>query len=315
MSVSQVVTIGETLATFSSTSSGPVMRGHGFSVSTAGSESNVAIGLSRLGIPALWIGSVGDDGLGDMVLRELRAEGVRIDAVRPPGTATAVIVKERLTEDRWRISYNRRGSAGSMLDPDRITPASLEGARVLHVSGISLGLGAIPAQAVQRAIELAREAGIAVSFDVNYRSALWSTADAAAAILPLLRDVDILFASNSEAEMLVGEQDAAGLLDALTAAGPREVIITRGADGAVARQGDETLEQRARCVRVIDPVGAGDAFVAGYLAARLRGHGLGPRLALGADMGAYAVSTVGDWEGLPTDRILRDLDHPGDVHR
>jgi 2-dehydro-3-deoxygluconokinase len=149
--------------------------------------------------------------------------------------------------------------------------------------------------AVGTALRLARGAGVVTSLDVNYRGRLWSREDAAAALTPLLTDVDVLFASAEELPLVYGADGVQ-----FGPSRPPEVVVTHGADGAVAFAADQHVRCPARPVAAIDVVGAGDAFVAGYLSARLDGADLTGRLARGTAVAAVAVGTDGDWEGLPT---------------
>jgi 2-dehydro-3-deoxygluconokinase len=143
---------------------------------------------------------------------------------------------------------------------------------------------------------------VVTSFDVNYRSRLWSRDRAGAVLAPLLADVDILFASIDELALVGYDAEVK-----VTGTGPAEVVVTRGAEGAEAHTAQEYHQEQARNVVAVDVVGAGDAFVAGYLSARLDGLGLAARLARGSDVAAVAVATQGDWEGLPTRSELTAL--------
>ena len=137
-----------------------------------------------------------------------------------------------------------------------------------------------------------------MSFDVNYRSKLWSPQEARGFVEELLPRVDVFFAGDEETRALWGRDDEE-LLRELAAAGPREVVLKKGEEGSVTVLGGEVLEQPAFPVLEVDPVGAGDAFVAGYLAGHLWGLGTEERLRVANVMGALSVATLGDYEGLP----------------
>lgn len=308
----QVVTVGETMAALRS--AGLLRLGGAMHLSIAGAESNVAIGLARLGHSVRWVGRVGSDEVGALVLRTLRAENVDVGhvGVDRAGRPTGLLLFESRAGDLMRASYYRRGSAGSALVADDILPALAGGTRVLHLTGITPALGASAAEAVRAATARARELGITVCLDVNYRSRLWSQADARQVLSPLARSADVLVASADELP-LVCEDPALGVEEAVPAlleTGPREVVITRGAEGASAHSRDGSATVLARRVPVVDVVGAGDAFVAGYLSGLLDGLDLPERLGRAATTGAFAVATHGDWEGLPTRDELSLLDGP-----
>ncbi|MEU5953690.1 sugar kinase [Streptomyces sp. NPDC047525] len=301
-----VLTLGETMVALRG--SGPLKLGGSMDVSIAGAESNVAIGLARLGHATRWAGAVGDDEAGELVLRTLRAEGVDVSgATRDPDAPTGLILFEPRLPEVTRVHYYRAGSAGS-----RLTAASVERAftapggapRVLHLTGITPALGPSALDTCRRALELAREHGTTVCLDVNFRSRLWSDEEAAAVMRSWIPYVDVLIASDDELPLCVPETTAAGeasaLAEELRTQGVREVVVKLGADGATAYTGDGELYAPARPVRAVDAVGAGDAFVAGYLSALLDGDDVAGRLDRAVTTGAFAVASHGDWEGAPT---------------
>ncbi|MFF7789932.1 PfkB family carbohydrate kinase [Streptomyces sp. NPDC007991] len=307
-----LVTVGETLAALSASRPGPLSLGADVRLGLAGAESNVAVGVSRLGGSATWIGRVSDDALGDLILRELRAEGVTTLPVRDPAP-TSLLLKERRTTGHNRTYYYRTHSAGSRLVPEDIPEDVVAGAAVLHVTGITPALGDGPARAVARAVDIAADAGVTVSLDINFRSLLWSEAEARAALIPLLRRCDLVFAGQHEAELTVdGAKDPGRLAEGICHFGPASAVIKRGAEGAYALIDGRSYRQPAIPVQVHDSVGAGDAFAAGYLAELLAGEPPERRLRTAALLGAFAVSTAGDWEGLPRRSELRLLDHHDD---
>ncbi|MEU7585640.1 sugar kinase [Micromonospora sp. NPDC049230] len=313
--MTDLLTLGETMAAFRTT--GPLRLGGTAGISVAGAESTVAIGVARLGHRAAWVGVTGADEPGELVRRTLRAEGVdlawsRIDATAPTG----LILFENRVADINRVTYHRAGSAGSRLRPADVTRAfDAPGPppRLLHVTGITCALGAEPYQAVLEAVRRARAAGSTVCLDVNHRQRLWSVAEAAAALRPLLPALDLVVASDDELAVLT---DAADPVAALLSAGVTEVVVKHGADGATSHRATGTVHRPARTVPVVDTVGAGDAFVAGLLSAWLDGADAPTRLDRAVTTGAFAVATRGDWEGLPDRAELALLDHgPGGTVR
>ncbi len=303
MSGSGLVTLGETMGLITQQNIGHVHNGEPMTFGMGGSESNVAIGVRRLGVPATWIGRLGDDPAGRLIRRELRAEGVEILAIEDPAT-TGLMIRWRPAAGQGHVIYHRRESAGSRLRESDVPEDRVAGAAVLHGTGITLGLGAGPAGALNRAIAVARAAGRTVSFDVNYRRALWSEADAAAAILAVLGDCDVVFAGLDEARILTGHADAERAARGLETLGPRQVLITLGAQGCLARVDGATFEMPAASATVVDTVGAGDAFVAGYLAELIAGAPPRRRLTTAVSAGALAVTAPGDWEGMPDREAL-----------
>ncbi|MGP4086063.1 sugar kinase [Streptomyces sp. KR55] len=313
---SGVVTVGETMALLAAERTGPLSHVPSMSVGVGGAESNVAIALQRLGVPATWIGRVGEDSFGKLVLRELRAEGLDVRGIVDPAAPTGLMVKERRTARSLGVWYYRAGSAGSRLRPEDITESVLAHAALLHVTGITPALSDPAADAVRHAIELARRHGLTVSFDVNYRSKLWSREAAGKGLLDIMRACDVVFAGPEEASLFVPEdEDPHTLASALCDLGPSQAIIKLGAQGCAAVIDGEQYSRPAVKVDVIDSVGAGDAFVAGYLAELLADAPPTVRLDTAVTTGGFACTVPGDWEGLPTRAELGILGSAEDVIR
>lgn len=299
--------MGETLALFAQTRPGVLRSGAGFDFRIGGAESNVAVGLARLGVRATWLGRIGRDPLGDEIVRVLRGEGVEVLAIQDDRRPTGVMIRDRRTPVHASVTYYRTGSAGSALQVSDLDESALSGAEALHTTGITVAISGSAAAAAEHAIAVGRKAGSLVSFDVNFRSRLWTRAAARERLGRLLPHVDLLFAGEDEAALLLGVDhlDSRAAARRLQQLGPTEVVIKRGALGAVAVSGAEEASAPAVVVPVVDTVGAGDAFVAGYLAASLRGDGLADRLSLACATGAMVCATDGDWEGAAT---LADLE-------
>lgn len=299
----RVITAGETMALVVPPSPGRLRHAASLSLSIGGAESNVAIGLARLGIPASWISVLGDDELGELVLHRLRAEGVDTSGVRRiADRATGLYLREEVA-GRLRVYYYRSGSAAATLSPNAFDPSMLQGAAFLHLTGITGALSQECAEFLPWAATTARDAGVRVSYDVNYRSRLWEPSAAQAATEALLPLIDVLFVGHDEANALWGwETDTA--LEQLSKIGPSEVILKLGADGCAAMINGEQLTSPGFPARQLDPIGAGDAFDAGYLAATLWGWPPEKRLRAANAMGAFCVQNLGDYEGLPNRREL-----------
>lgn len=303
-----MLTFGEAL--ISLRSAGPLAAGGALTMHLAGAETNVAIGLARLGHRVAWAGRVSGDELGEFVLRGLRAEGVGTGHVTVDGEHPAgLMFLERRTADVTRVRYHRAGSAGSLLCVDDLRPALAAGARVLHLTGITPALSEPARQATLWAARTASAAGTTVCLDVNYRARLWSREAARAALTPLADHADVVVASADELDLLSdpthGEREAAG---ALLRRGVGTVLVKLGAAGARAHTRDGVCHAGAANVTAVDTVGAGDAFTAGYLSGVLDGLDLAASLRRAVTLGAFAVSTVGDWEGLPRREELSLLD-------
>lgn len=308
MSGGAVVTIGETMGLLRSTTIGSLEHGSDLALSIGGAESNVAIGVTRLGGRATWMGRVGDDSIGRRVLRELRAEQVGIHATVDHGARTGIMLKEVPLAGSSRVLYYRSGSAGSRLSPDDLDREVIANGAVLHVTGITSALSHSAAAAVDAAIDVATRSGVAVSFDVNHRASLWSDESFRAAYRQIARQADIIFAGAEEAALLVGAAEPETLARRLADLGPAQAILKLGPGGCLAHIEGELLSVPARPVTPVDTVGAGDAFVAGYLSALIAGARPLDRLTLATTCGAFACLGPGDWESLPRIADLGTLD-------
>lgn len=311
-----VITLGETMALMTAAVAGPLAHVDSLKLGIGGAESNVAIGLRRLGESVAWVGRIGADSLGDLVQRELTAEGIHVLSHRDATAPTGLMIKERRTSSAVKVSYYRSGSAGSQLAAADIPAEGIAKARLLHLTGITPALSSSAANAARYALDCAIECGTTISFDLNYRSSLWSPEDAAPVFRHFAERADVVFAGEDEAAILVGEslspQEAAQRIGSM---GPSQVIIKRGAAGCTGLVDGTVYEQPAVSVHVADTVGAGDAFVAGYLAEMLRGSAALQRLQTAVRTGAFVCQVPGDWEGLPTRSELALLEASDPVSR
>ena len=310
-----LVTLGETMALFRPEAVGALAQAGSFGLSIGGAESNVAIGVARLGGSAAWIGRVGADGLGQRIERELHAERLEVHAVVDPEARTGLMVKERRTPASTSVLYYRAGSAGSRLEPADLDAELIRSARVLHVSGITPALSASAAATVHAAVDLAVEAGVTVSFDINHRASLWTEDAAAREYLAIAARATILFAGDDEARLIVDGGEPRELAARLAALGPNQVIVKLGARGCHALIDGAEHDLPAIPIDPVDTVGAGDAFVAGYLAELLVDAPAQQRLATAVRCGAFACLGIGDWESYPTRAELGLLDAADPVRR
>jgi sugar/nucleoside kinase (ribokinase family) len=301
-----VLTFGEAMVSLRSKAA--LRMGGEVHLSVAGSESNVAIGLARLGHDAAWLGAVGNDEPGRLIQRTLRAENVDTTYLRfSDDSFTGFIAFDQPAHDITRVSYHRRGSAGSTLTADECTTAlTTSTPRLLHVTGITPALSDTACAATQSAVQAASAAGVQVSLDVNYRGRLWSRTEASTVLRDLLPYVSTVFASDDELDILT---DAADPIADLLSTTITEVVITAGGKGAWSHTTDGTIHRPALPVTVVDSIGAGDAFVSGYLSATLDNLPPEDRLTRATTSGAFCVGAHGDWESLPTREDLTLLNH------
>lgn len=318
VAMSEVVTLGECLVTLVAERPGPLADATSFNRFVAGAEANVAVGLVRLGHDVTYIGRVGNDGFGEAIRRQLRGEGVDTDFLTTELAApNGLMIREHPGLVPAQVLYYRRDSAGSRVSTTNVDDAARGGAfadaRWLHVTGITPALSAGACAAVERAIAVGRDAGATISLDVNLRRRLWTDEAAAPVLRDLAGRVDVLFGSADELAVLAGRpidgaDDPADLARATLDLGPAVTVAKLGAAGALAveRDGTETFRSEAVPLAwVVDPVGAGDAFCAGFIASRLEGGTVADALEIANACGAVVASALGDQGGLP-DRATVD---------
>ncbi|WP_313560008.1 sugar kinase [Ruminiclostridium cellobioparum] len=302
----EVVTVGETLVLFSPEQNGPLRHVEGFKKRIAGAESNTAIALSRLEHSCGWISKIGRDEFGQFILREIRAEGVDVSGVRIDENApTGIMFKEIFHGMESRVYYYRKGSAASMLRPEDIDPEYIKNAKILHITGITPALNISCLETIWSLIRTAKENGVLISFDPNIRLKLWSREQASSVLNEILPYADIVLSGVGEGEIILGESNAERLIDILLELGVGKVALKMGAEGCWVA--DMKSRYRINAVEVgkkVDPIGAGDAFNAGFLAGVLEGKGIEECGRMGNIMGAFAITTRGDIEGLPGRREL-----------
>lgn len=301
-----LVTIGETMVVLTPGGAVPLDRAEGLAVGVGGAETNVAGYLARLGHHALWVGRVGDDPFGRLVVRHVAEAGVDVRAVHvDPDAPTGLYVKDP-APGGTRVHYYRAGSAASRLDRTVLDDPRLTGARVLHLSGITAALSGSCRTLVEHAVTRRPLAGALVSFDVNHRPGLWPAALAGPVLHRLADRADLVFVGLDEARTLWGVEDPDDVRRLLP--GPDTVVVKDGPVAATAlpRHGPATVVP-ALPVTVVEPVGAGDAFAAGYLAALLRDLDPAARLRWGHLLAAHALRVPGDTAPVPAADRLAEL--------
>lgn len=317
MRAPEVVTGGEAMVLLLATADVPLAAAREFSAEIAGAESNVAIGLARLGHRVAFYGRVGDDVFGERIRRELRGEGVDVSGLVTDGQRpTGLLFRDTVQGSPLTVVYRRTDSAASALSRADLPRAMIEGAQMLHVTGITAALSGTAYEATLAAMGLAREAGVEVSFDPNVRLRLAAPTRWQEIVDAMSRRADVVLTGAEEAEVFCPGQNA---VEWLSERGASTVVMKRGHDGAsehAVGQGQGCWQEPVRSVPVADPVGAGDAFDAAWLSARLRGEPPQQRLREACAVASLVVATRGDSTGLP-DAARRDtvLGEGPDVRR
>ncbi len=285
-----------------------------FTKAPGGAPANVAVGLQRLGLATGFIGCVGRDPFGDYLAGVLAAEGVDTrHLIRAAARTTLAFVATR-ADGRKDITFWRNPGADAELRPEDLDPTYLATTRLFHFCSVSLSRS--PArEATLAAARLAKQAGALISFDPNWRAPLWDRPGEAA---PLLQEglalADVVKVADEEMELVCGTANEDEALSRLLARGPRVAVVTRGAAGSVARTATARAEAPGFAVKAIDPLGAGDAFVAALLYRLLDTGHLAPDTAQLGDIlrfanaaGALATTRVGVIPALPDQAAIAAL--------
>lgn len=311
--MADLVTLGETMVAFDPNETGLMRHSTLYAPRAAGSESNVAIGLARLGFEAHWISRLGKDEFAEFLLRSIRGEGVdthgvSFDAERPTG----LMFKERLGTGEQRVYYYRRGSAASAVKPEDVPTAAITGARFLFLSGITPALSESARETCFHLADLAKQNGVQFALDPNLRRKLWTEEQARPVLTALARKADLVLTGRDELALLGPWNDQPTTDDALQQmahelleSGVKIVAVKDGANGAYVFAPGGQHYTPAYPVTAVDTTGAGDAFDAGFIAGLLENLPLERCLYQASVMGALATTVRGDIEGLPDMENLR----------
>ncbi len=275
-----------------------------------GAEANVAAGTATLGTPTAFLGRVGGDAEGRRIVEHLRAHGVRTDCLEVDGAAfTGRYAKTEGVDDAGEpmttSTYRRAGSAAAAMGPDFLTrpvvAETLAGARIVHTTGITPALS--PACAALTRALLQERTGVTgtVTFDVNWREQLWPDGDPSL-VIELARSADVVLVGADEAERVLGTGDPARVRALLPE--PRTVVVKDGAVRAVAIARDGTqIDVPALSVDVVEPVGAGDSFAAGFLHGLAHDEDLRTCLRRGHAGAAATLTVRADFATLPPESM------------
>ena len=317
-----VVTFGETMVLFSSDTVLPLEYVHQFNKQFGGAESNVAIGLSRQGHKTGWFSKLGEDAFGRYVRNSIRAEGVDTSrCLFTEDAPTGIYFKERKTGEHVNVYYYRKGSAASQLTPLDLDEEYISQAKILHISGITPALSETAYDTIMGAIKMAKRHELKIAFDPNIRLKLLEAGTLRKRLLTIAGEVDFILTGLDEGEFLTGEKTPELVANKLQGEGSGTVIVKLGEKGAYYQtQTDSGYVEGFPVKQVVDPVGAGDGFTAGFLSGILLNEPIAKAVRRGNAVGSCVVQFNGDIEGLPTrDEVNRIIQQTGlivkDVNR
>lgn len=293
-----VLCVGEALIALAPQGGSPLETASTLEVCEAGAEVSVAVHLARLGVPVRFAGLVGDDPWGRRIKRTLAREGVDVSTLNTHRSAPTGLYLKSFGPNGTTVHYYRRGSAASTMA--QVPPQAHAGVGHVHLSGITPALAPHCARMIRQ--ELTQKEGRSVSFDVNYRQALWPTAQAATELRELAQHADLVFVGLDEAAALWGCQTAEQVRATLPE--PDEIVVKDSGREAVVFTGQHRpVRVAALPTEVVEPIGAGDAFAAGYLAARRQDDDRSRALRVAHAMASMALTSYTD-HGRAVDRDL-----------
>jgi 2-dehydro-3-deoxygluconokinase len=292
-----LVTFGESMLRYSPPDSERLELADELEIRVAGAESNVAACANRLGADVVWMSKLPASPLGRKVVSDLGAHGLETDVVwSDDGRLGTYYIEQGGAPRGTNVVYDRADAAVTTATPAELPVERIASARAFQTTGITPALSETLAETTADLLARAQEQDTTTYFDVNYRSKLWSPAEAGDTIRDLLGDVDVLFTPLRDAETVLDrsgdpESVARGLADDW---GFETVVVTLGEEGALALDGDAVHEQAAIEADTHDPIGTGDAFVGGFLARRLAGDEVPAALEYGAATAALKRTVPGD---------------------
>lgn len=313
-----VITIGDGMIAMCPRKKGPIMFCDTFEKKIGGAELNVAIGCSRLGLKSGLITRLGNDDFGKYIIRTTRGEGVDISQVKlVEGYNTSVYFREVLADGSSRSFYYREKSPTSTMSVEDLDEEYFKNAKVLHITGVFPSINKNNQKVILESVRLAKKFNLIISLDPNIRLKMWTKEEAKAFIEKLLPDVDILLIGDEEVQLLLGEVSIDKAIKTFHNYGIEKVIVKKGAKGAVGSDGKNIYDVEAiKPIALVDTVGAGDGFAAGFLTALLKGQSLEESVKFANAVGSLVVGVEGDNEGLPYyDDVLVHLGQSKKIER
>ena len=298
--MADLFTFGEAMALFMSTDTDSVKTARNYAMSAAGAEGNVAVAAHRLGLDVYYQTKLGKDFLGDNVISQFNTEGLETSHFLRSDNYTGTLVRNRGQEEPLDVTYLRKCAAASTFSPSDIDEEVLKKSRWLHVSGITVALSDSARDTVAHALDIARSNGLRISFDLNIRRKLWSEEKASTTLRELAHDVELLTGGVDEYELVFGTNDPEENFKIAASQGIKTLIMTAGPEIMRIMHNGKRFDFQPEVVKIVDPVGSGDAFISGTICGLLAGLELVDAIKQGSKCGAIVASTMGDWAGMVT---------------
>jgi len=294
-----IITFGESMALFMPQENKALERATTLGQGFGGAESNVAIGLARLGVSVGWFSKLGQDPFGQIILKTIRGEGVDVSRVTFSSQASTGMVFREVVSGKIAVHYFRKHSAASTMEPSELDEQYIKNAKILHITGITAALSDSCRDTLVQAIKFAKEAGVKISFDPNLRLKLWSIEEARKVLLPIAEEADYFLPGWDELKLLYDTEDASVIDTKLHALKAISIVKGKGDSTVIYEDGKQIEVPFYPAEHVVDTVGAGDGFCAGFLAGINKGLSTYESVRIASINGSLVVQMVGDWEALP----------------
>lgn len=295
-----VLTIGDGMITMNPTVNGPLRFVTHFEKKIGGAELNFAIACARLNLNSNWISRLGRDEFGRYIYNFARGEGIDTNYVKlMEGHPTSVNFKEINENGSGRTFYYRHNSPILTLTPEDIKEELFENISLVHLTGVYMAIDKKNLEIIYKIIGIAKRKGIPISFDPNIRLKLWDIEDARIAYNNVFPNIDILLTGLDEIELITGSSSEPELEFFAKRNNISELVIKDGEKGSKLYTGNKWIYQGAFPVDVVDTVGAGDGFNAGYVYSFLHGKSDVDKLKFANAVGSFVTTVSGDNEGLP----------------
>ncbi|WP_257349808.1 sugar kinase [Pseudalkalibacillus decolorationis] len=313
-----VITLGESMVLFEPNENGLLQYTENFKKRVGGAESNVAIGLSKLGHSVSWISRLGDDPFGRYLYSFIRGEGVHVGQVKFDSySSTGVYFKQTGGFNQTSIYYYRKHSAASLLKPSDISEKEIAMSKFLHITGITPALSKSCHETILYATQLAKKHNVKIIFDPNIRQKLWGNIDFKPILKELIKMSNYFLPGADELNLLFPNRDIEDIITEILDFGVEAIVVKNGSAGATYYTNYEGIVVSGYPnEHVKDPVGAGDGFATGFISGLLDGLTLFDSVKRGNLIGSMVTMVHGDCEGLPFREEIIGFDkNKSDVQR
>jgi len=292
-----LLTVGESMLRFSVPSGRLLADAPAFDVHVAGTESNVAVAVARMGFTARWLSRVPNNVLGRRIVDTISGQGVDCSYVLWSDTDRAGIyfLEFGASPRPTKVLYDRAPSAARNMDETTFDLSLISKARIIHLTGITVALSEGCSRLVETVIDQANQLKVPIIFDVNYRALLWSHQECRNKLAPLLPKVNTLIVSQRDLAPIfeISGDTVTEMKELQRRFGIPRIAITTGNEGAMGLESGQTILVRGYPVEMIDRIGAGDSFAAGVITGLLEGDFV-KGMRYGVAMSALQLTTEGD---------------------